>query len=651
MNTLFHKILFSSALLFVFSVLCRAQGSEWRPLAPADLETGKPVVEADAPVEALFWEEKVDQGLGGTVNEVYVRAKVFSERGVEILSVIKIQYEDPFKVSDFRVRVVQPDSGMVELSEKDIISRDIATTAYSRSRAKTFVVPNVRVGSIVEYKYRYSIDSNQIEWSARLRKQFPVRDLRYYLKGSWWGNTLKIMRFNLADYEYGKTDKGYTLIRVQNTPSVPSEPNLPPEKNLIPFLVLYSDSNEETDPEKYWKKYAKNYYFLIDRLDKSGAVKKLAGELTAGLNTPEEKVASIFNYCKTKIKNLSYDTAIKKEELEKRMKKPFDTEEIIKKGEAHNSEIRDLFTALAAAAGFEVRYVFTGVRHNFFFQKRYPLSSLVYLAGVAVKMPSGWYFCEPGEKFVPGGYLAAFAEGQDALLIGDKDFVWATVPLSGPGVNRKIRKAKFKLNADGSLEGAVKIDLYGITGANYKGNNYRRPPAETEGELRTGLKSHFADFELLDVSVKNLDSPTGPAEIEYRVKVAAYAQLAGKRLLFKPGFFNYNSSPLFPNSTRKSPVYFESLTSEFDEIEFELPVGFQVETLPDAQQFGGGDSAARFQVRSSYDPATRTVKYQRLLVVGENGRLLYPAAAYSPLKEAFDRIASADSAVVALKKD
>jgi hypothetical protein len=174
--------LFLLILVAVCLVLCAfmqalAGGDEWRPIDPADLASKTPVVEKDADAEALFWEVSVaDEVEGGTVRTVfrhYLRIKIFTERGRESQSKIDIPYLSNWKISEIAARTITPDNHIIELKKEDVFERTIVRGSGLKIKAKSFAMPGVEPGSIIEYRWR-EVRNDRLANYIRLQFQREV---------------------------------------------------------------------------------------------------------------------------------------------------------------------------------------------------------------------------------------------------------------------------------------------------------------------------------------------------------------------------------------------------------------------------------------------------------------------------------------------
>ena len=149
--------------LLAFVVVCSAVSLSaravedpvvWRPVTAEEMQMKTPKVEADADAEAIFWEVRLDdKKLSKLSYSHYVRVKIFTERGRERFSKMDIPFTKGRKVENVAARVIKPDGSIIELKAADIFEREIAKAGKARVMAKSFAVPGIEPGVIVEYQY------------------------------------------------------------------------------------------------------------------------------------------------------------------------------------------------------------------------------------------------------------------------------------------------------------------------------------------------------------------------------------------------------------------------------------------------------------------------------------------------------------------
>src|SRR5262249_35987467 len=143
--------------LILLSAPAQAQVQAWKPIDPAHVALRAPVVEKDADAEALFWEVYFrDEFDGSTAHKVfsnYVRIKIFSQRGVENHGKVDIVYSTRGNVRDIAARTIKPDGSIVEMKKDAVFDREIVRLSGLKVKAKSFALPAVEPGAIVEYRW------------------------------------------------------------------------------------------------------------------------------------------------------------------------------------------------------------------------------------------------------------------------------------------------------------------------------------------------------------------------------------------------------------------------------------------------------------------------------------------------------------------
>src|SRR5438046_891932 len=137
------------------SVAAFTTGDDWRTIDPGELALKTSVVEKDADAEAIFWEVRVDDSQPEElVLKNYIRIKVFTERGKESQSKVDLTYLGSARVKDIAARVIKPDGTINELKKEDVFERTIVKASGVKYKAKSFALPGVDPGAIIEYRWQ-----------------------------------------------------------------------------------------------------------------------------------------------------------------------------------------------------------------------------------------------------------------------------------------------------------------------------------------------------------------------------------------------------------------------------------------------------------------------------------------------------------------
>jgi hypothetical protein len=633
-------------------------GDDWRPVDPADLALKSPMVEKDADAEALFWEVRLsddaEDGTPRTVLRHYVRIKIFTERGRESQSKIDIPFLGNWKIQDIAARTIKPDGNIVELKKDDVLERTIEKANGRKIKAKSFAMPGVEPGSIIEYRWK-EVRNDQLANYIRLyfQREVPVQLVRYHIKPvsvPGFEYSMRVQTFNGKVSPFNKEKDGFYSVEMSKVPAFHEEPRMPPEDAVRPWMLIYYSKETNLQGEKYWEDFGKKTYEEYkSRMKVSDEVKTAAAAAIAGSSTPEDKLGKLFEFCRSKIKNVNDDASGLTSEDRAKLKENKSPADTLKRGMGTGTDIDMLFGSLAIASGFDARVVRLSDRSDTFFDKNFPDDYFIQAYDIAVKVGDQWRFYDPASTYVPLGMLRWQEEAQDALLSDPKQPVWLKTPLSPPEKSKVKRTAKLTLTDDGTLEGDAQVVYYGHMAVYRKEWDDDDSPAQREETLRESIKKQMSTADISTVKIENVTDPIKPYTYSYHIRVLGYAQRTGKRLFLQPEFFQHGAAPLFSGSERRYPVYFSYPWSEEDHVTIDLPAGFSLDNADAPQPFGAGP-VGDYKPTIAVTKDGRTMVYTRNCFFGGGDYIMFPVTSYAALKTYFDAIHQADNHTVTLKQ-
>jgi hypothetical protein len=528
-------------------------------------------------------------------------------------------------------------------------------------KAKSFAVPGIEPGVIVEYKWKEVRGSTSLDGALRLQFQrdVPVEKVTYYVKPYSGSYGMKYQPFQIPrDVRFEKAKDGFYSIGLVNVPAYTEEARMPPENSVKSWVLLYYDKDTQLKPDKYWKDFGKNMYSLLKSdMKVSDEVRKASAEAVGDATDPEKKLERIYTFCQTKIKNLSGESSGLTREERAKIKPNKSPSGTLSKGAGKNEDIDMLFAAMATAAGFEVRPALISNRGDAFFDPNFANPYFLAGADVAVKLGETWKFFDPGTNYLPYGMLRWQEEGEQALITDSKEPVWVDIPLSAPQKSLTKRTGKFRLLEDGTLEGDVRVEFTGQAGIEAKIEDDGLSSDERETSLREDVKGRLSTAEVTEIKIENVTDQVKPYTYSYHVKVPGFAERTGKRLFLQPAYFKRNIGPMFSASARKNSIYFHYPWAEQDNVEIDLPEGFALDNADAPQDFG---SAGLSQYKTTFGIASGSNKDQKKLIYTRNfffggggtqlDRLLYPVTSYTAMKNYFDAVNKNDGHTITLKQ-
>jgi len=631
----------TATMCFISAVF--AQDKDWRPISPEDLSSKTPVVEPDADAEAIFWEARIDDSSDYDIStKYYVRIKIYTERGREKYSKFDIPFTKGLKIKDLAARVIKPDGSITEINKDDIFEREIVKTSGVKIKAKSFAVPNIEPGVIVEYRYKEVIeDAGATGRRLEFQKDIPVRSFAYYYK-PYEGKEPVYRTYNFTDTKFIKDKNGYYLASKSNVPALKEEQNMPPEDMVRPWIRLgYGGTVTRLLGKVELAQFIKD--------SSGGDVKKTAQDLTQGAATDEERLARLYTYCQTQIANTTFDPSIT-DEMRVKLPKIERLSDVIKRKQAEAPYIDMLFGAMAIALKFDARLAFIGDRSKMIISPESSVDEFLHPGAIAIKLNGEWKFYNPGTKFLPIGQLVWYEEANWAQAVSDKGYEWVQTPYTTYEASLTKRTAKFKLQDDGTLEGDVTLQMNGQPAIEYRMDHYDDSPSKLETVLTDEIKRQTSAAELTAIKVDNINDPAKPLTIQYHVKVPNYAQKTGKRLFLQPNYFDYGDTGKFASSTRKYDIFFRYPWSENDDIEIQWPAGYALDNADAPGKVADPQNIASLETRISVVPDANDMHYRRTFHFGGGGSVFFSSKVYTPLRNLFDLFNKADTHTITLRQ-
>jgi hypothetical protein len=646
----------STLIIFLITAAAPVVAADWPPVNPADLALKTPTIESDADAEALLWDVRVShsvQMFSVTTDEFnYLRVKIFTDHGRDKFTTVDLAFGDNGKITDIAGRTIRPNGEIVELKSDAIYERVLAKSGDIKVKVKSFAMPAVENGAIVEYRWRKTtVDLLTYHFRLPFQREIPVHLVTYHIKLSAdFPSSSRSLVLHMQAAPFIKESDGFFSTSAANIPAFREEPDMPSESQVRPWMLLYYTADTKQTPDQYWENTGKHLYEgYKDEIKINGDMRDASAEVVKGASSDEEKLRRLFEFVCKEFKNTGYESDAVRE-ARKKVKQNNNTADTWKHKTGTGYEITLLFVALAQAQGFEARVTRTAERS--FGPFRHDFTDLYFLPtyNVAVKVAGKWKFCDPASPFLPFGMLRSDEEGQVALITDPKLPVLEKTPRATPEESLTNRSATFRVLEDGSLEGDVAVSYTGHASEGRKRGYQAQSPDEREEAVRQGVRDRFKGAEVTAVKIEGVSAILEPLKIGYHVKIENYAQRTGRRLFLKCSYFNRDAPPRYIAADRKYPIVYDHAWMETDHVTYEIPPGYSLEKAeaPSPVRAGG---VAEQSVRMTIAPATRILTFDRKTMFGANAVLDFPTSAYKDLKTIFDRFQEMDDHTLIIRQD
>ena len=574
-----------SLLLAANAGVWRATADEWQPISAEELKMTSVPEAPGAPAVILYRQVDRDDSSRDSHQYNYVRIKILTEEGRKYGDVEIPFFKEEGTIHGLKARTIRPD-GTIANFEGKAFDKTIVKAKGLKYLAKTLSLPDVQVGSIIEYHYMYDLQEGYIfdsHWilSEELFTKHAKFSLKAYpqfvLRWSWPAGLP-------AGTEAPKDERGMIRLETQNVPAFQIEDFMPPENELkMRVDFAYSNGDVEKEPDKFWKKEGKKLNDRVESfLNKRKALEQAAAQAVNASDTPEMKLRKLYARAQ-QVRNTTFE--IEKSEQEQKREKEKEVsnvEDMLKLGYGNARQINWLFVGLARAAGFQANSVDISSRREYFFKPAMMNPTQLNGDVTVVKLDGKDVYCDPGSKYAPFGLLSWEETSVKGLRLDKDGGTWVTTELPLSSVSKIERKADLKLNEeDGSLSGKLTVTFSGLE-ALWRRNDYRNEDETSrkkflEDQVRECIPAGI-DVDLTNRPEWNAASPTLVAM--YDLKVPGWASSAGRRALLPFGLFSATEKQLFEHTNRVHAVYFQYPFEKSDEVTIQLPLGWQVSSMP-----------------------------------------------------------------------
>ena len=562
-------------------------GDEWQPISPEELKMTSVPEAPGAPAVILY--RQVDRDDTASREYNYVRIKILTEEGRQYANIELPMFKTSEQINNIRARTVHPDGSIVQFDEK-AYTKPILKAKGVKYMAKTFTLPDVQVGSIIEYHYMSNWEDRLIYDSHWLLSEdlftkhakFSLKPYtRFALQWSWPAG------LPAGTSAPPKDERGTIQFETQNIPAFQTEDYMPPENELKMRVVFtYSEEPFEKDAEAYWKHYGKKQNDRVESfVGKKKAMEEAASQIVAPGDSPEVKVQKIYTRVQ-QLRNTSYETQKTAEEAKReKLKDVNNVEELWKKQYGDGFQLTWLFLGLVRAAGIEAYPVMVSARNEHFFKSNMMDSSQLNANVVLVKLNGKDVYCDPGAKFNPFGLLPWVETGVQGRRFDKDGGSWVTTTVPESKESQIQRKAKLKVTDDGSLEGDLTVTYTGLEALSKRVEERNQDDTSRKKLLEDEVQEWIPAGIQAELKNKPVwDNSAAPLVAEFSLKVPGWVSGAGKRAILPVGLFSNSEKHVFEHANRVHAIYFPYPSEKVDDITIELPLGWQVSSVPKPQK-------------------------------------------------------------------
>lgn len=638
MKTLKKLSLLLLGICFLNAV--QAKGVKFGKYSKEDIELTECAYENDAIAVVLHKSCIVDLSYRSINYFHHVRIKILKEEGLDYADV-EIPYwrkDGIEKVVSVKGQTVNFDQNgkkvIKELDKKAVFNVDINEN-YGAAR---FSLPDVKVGSIIEYKYTTTSTFYTYLDTWYFQEEIPT------LYSSIKVNMPESFRYNLvmfgdrikSKYSDGKTNEWI----LTNLRSIKEEPYI---NNYMDFveqirfqLTGYYKSTGDiargydfVTVRSTWKDLAKEYLESFDFFGRKNFAKKVVDQILDGNENSWDKVQKIYDYVRTNVKwNEKY-------RIYPRKSPPKVLEDKI----GSNSEINYLLVLLLREAGLKAEPALSRTNSRGLLQKDYPLMSQFNQSLAYVEIYNNKLFLNATSPYRPYKLLAEKDLNHYALILEKNKVRWERIKAYEKSRSQIMMIYDFS-NTD---EAICKLKIHE---SGYYASKLRRRIKDVglETFLNGLVEGWDVDLNEEMTEVENLNDVNKPLIIHCDIPMDTELDFTADMIYFEP-FPKMLSENPFLKENRQYRIDFNYNRYQSVLINFKLPKEYKVEDYPKTKV-----------VRLANDLGEFSIVYQKitgnfqLKTIYEMNQPNFTKDYYGQLRELFSHMISSYNSQVVLKK-
>ncbi len=532
---------------------------------------------------------------------------------------------------------------------------------------KKITMPNVKVGSVIEFQYTIRSKRFQELRDWYFQSQIPVSYSEltttvpefYVYKSNQKGfifptviteKKRKIVHlatmernnnggtrglgntFVEDDFEYEETRTNFIA---QNLPAMKEESYV---NNINNYMSCVShELNYIAFPNKPLKTYStdweavtKNIYDEGDfssELNKTGYFDTEVNTIIAGLNSPQEKIVAISNFVKSKVKWNKYYGIF--------------CNNGVKKAYSDNvgnvAEVNLILTSMLRYAGLTANPVLVSTRSNgvAFFPS---ISAFNYVI-CAVETQEGLVLLDATDAFSIPNILPIRDLNWKGRMIRN-DGTSEEVDLMPKLVSKEAANVGYQLNADGTINGKIKKQY-----SDYLAESFRNKYNLVKEEKYLEDLESTENIDINEYVRENQEILDKPIVESFSFSDKKSCEIIAEKLYFSPLLFLVLSENPFKQEVREYPIDFSFPIAKRYNVLIDLPEGYVVETLPTSMNIATVENIGSFK----YIIAKTGGKIQ-VSVTFEINQAIVGSDYYEIVKNFFKQLIDKQNEKIVLKK-
>jgi len=300
--------------------------------------------------------------------------------------------------------------------------------------------------------------------------------------------------------------------------------------------------------------------------------------------TDSEKISSIFNFVKSKVKWNSYTGMY----TSKGVRKAY------KEGSGNIAEINLMLVSMLREAGLTANPVILSTRDHGIpvFPTR---EGFNYVIAAVHAEGAGYILMDASEKYSSPNNLPLRDLNWNGRMIA-KDGRSSSISLSPTRYSESNNMLTVSIDAQYNVKGMLRRKLDGLQAFNYRTKNNRIKEEDLIEKLENKYHVEIRNFRLGDK-----ETPSKPISELIQFESSDMIEVINGKMYIDPLFFFTTKVNPFKLENRKFPVDYGSPWKEKNQISISIPPGYQIESIPESFGIGLRDNVGvyKFLIKAS----------------------------------------------------
>lgn len=602
----------------------------------------------------------------------------------EISSKIKIYKKEGYDYANYTERFYTGNKGSEKVLISKAVTYNLVGDKIEKSKLnsegefnekvnkywsrKKITLPNVKEGSIIEYKIRIESPyiSNFPDWD--FQKDIPVNHSEYttkipeyfffntYTKGYFSPEITNTSEQRAVDYHY-YLNQDEAMKQGSNTGRVSStlefkEAIIKYKMINIPALKQEAFVNNKNNyrasiahelagtryPNDGFKSFSTNWESVVkevfdnenfgNELNKTGYFENEIDQLLKGITTQNDKIIPILEYVKSRVNWNEYygiycDGGVKKAFQDKT---------------GNSAEINLMLTAMLRYAGFEANPILLSTRFNGI--SLFPTRTAFNMVIAGIELQDNVIMLDATNKYSYPNILPI----QDLNWFGRiirKNGSSAEIDLMPKSNSKDIVNIMATIQENGDVTGKIRDQYFDYNAFVFR-QNYNTLSKESYIEK---LEKQFQGLEIGEYNVQNRNDLNLPIVENYDFTTTNAVEIIGDKMYVSPFLFFAQTDNPFKQEKREYPIDFVYPDQDKYMVSLTIPQGYVLETLPQPKALAMPDNLANFK----YNISTTGNQIQ-LIYTHDTNQAIIGSEYYEELKGFYKEIVDKQTEKIVLKK-